>query len=150
MQQNNIPPQRPAIAVGVLISNSRGEIFLARSVTKWDGRWIIPGGHLEYGESLQDCVRRETREELGIEIKDIEFIQIQEAPPPQDEYYNAEKHFIFINFAARMEEDCAQITLQNSELQEFCFIDPKEALSKLQINSPTRRLIEKIVSPKPH
>ncbi|MBN1452284.1 MAG: NUDIX domain-containing protein [Anaerolineales bacterium] len=148
MHQDNLPPQRPMIAVGVLISNSRGEIFLARSLTKWHGRWIIPGGHLEYGESLQDCVKRETREELGIEITDIEFIQIQEAPPPLDEYYKPEKHFIFINFAARMEEDHAQITLQNSELQEFCFKDPQEALSKLQINSPTRRLIEKIVGTK--
>jgi nucleoside triphosphatase len=133
------------IAVGVLISNARGEVFLARSFTKWHGCWIIPGGHLEYGESLQDCVRRETREELGIEIADIEFIQVQEATPPLDEYYKPEKHFIFVNFAARMAEDHAPIRLQNSELQEFCFVDPQEALAKLQMNSPTRRLLEKIV-----
>jgi nucleoside triphosphatase len=148
MHQDNLPHQQPAIAVGVLISNSCGEVFLARSFTKWHGRWIIPGGHLEYGESLQDCVKRETREELGIELTDIEFIQVQEAPPPLEEYYKPEKHFIFVNFAARMAEDNAQITLQSSELQEFCFVDPQEALSKLQINSSTRRLLEKIVRTK--
>ncbi len=145
MPQDNTSPQRPFLAVGVLISNSRGEIFLARSLTKWHGRWIIPGGHLEYGETLQECVERETREELGVEIKDIEFLQIQEAPPPLEEYYKPEKHFIFVNFAARLKEDHAPIKLENSELQEFCFIDPQEALAKLEINAPTRRLLEKVI-----
>jgi len=37
------------------------------------GEWSFPGGHLEYMESFEDCAKRETREECGIEITNIRF-----------------------------------------------------------------------------
>lgn len=38
------------------------------------GMWCPPGGHLEFGESWEECCRRETMEEAGIEISDIRFV----------------------------------------------------------------------------
>ncbi len=39
-----------------------------------EGCWGLPGGHLEYGESLLECIKRELREELGIEGEELELM----------------------------------------------------------------------------
>lgn len=49
-----------------IISSRRKEILLERHKkrTPWYGYWILPGGKLEMGESLENCVRREIKEEV--------------------------------------------------------------------------------------
>jgi len=64
--------QAPRIGVAVIIR--RGGLVLLgkrRSATHGDGVWQFPGGHLEWGESVHDCARRETREETGLELTTI-------------------------------------------------------------------------------
>lgn len=133
----------PIVAVGVLIANDNGEIFLAKS-DKWGGRWIVPGGHLDYRELLEDCVRREVREELSVEIDNIKFVQVQDAVDASEQGYmnTYSKHFVFINYSAKLASPVGSIILDGIELQEYRFIKPQEALEKLNLNDSTRRLIE--------
>lgn len=66
------------VAVGVLI-NERGEFLLTtRPAGKvYAGYWEFPGGKLEAGESVEQALRRELREELGIAIGHAEFWQTE-------------------------------------------------------------------------
>lgn len=41
-----------------------------------NGEWAWPGGHLEHLESIEECARRETREETGIEIENVRFLRL--------------------------------------------------------------------------
>lgn len=55
--------------VGVAVIVRRGACVLLgkrRSNSHGDGVWQFPGGHLEWGESVEDCARREAREETGL------------------------------------------------------------------------------------
>jgi len=54
-----------------IILNRRKEILLEKHKkrTPWYGYWILPGGKLEMGESLENCVKREIKEEVGIDVK---------------------------------------------------------------------------------
>lgn len=63
----------PKIGIGVMIFRD-GKVLLARRRgSHGAGEFAFPGGHLEYRESFEDCARRETREECGIEIQNVRF-----------------------------------------------------------------------------
>src|ERR1039457_1742919 len=64
-------PKRPIVGVGALIFH-RGRILMAqRGKEPLKGWWSLPGGALEVGESLDFAVRREVREETGLEIEPL-------------------------------------------------------------------------------
>ncbi len=48
-------------------------LFAKRRSSHGEGEYAFPGGHLEFGESYEDCAKRETKEESGISIQNIEF-----------------------------------------------------------------------------
>lgn len=66
--------QRPKVGIGVYILNDKNQVLmLFEHRADSGGTWAPPGGHLEFGEEFIDCVKRETREETGLEIKDAEL-----------------------------------------------------------------------------
>jgi 8-oxo-dGTP diphosphatase len=66
--------REPKVGVGVLIFKD-GKILLgARKSSHGAGEFAGPGGHLEFGETFEECAMRETREETGIEITNLRVI----------------------------------------------------------------------------
>ena len=65
---------RPLVGVGVVFVRE-GKVFLAqRRGAHGEATWGSAGGHLEYGESLEECARREAREELGVGVGDLRVL----------------------------------------------------------------------------
>jgi 8-oxo-dGTP diphosphatase len=65
---------RPQVGIGVMIFNENSEVLLTkRKGSHGAGEFAFPGGHLEFGESFSDCAMRETTEEAGIEISNVQF-----------------------------------------------------------------------------
>jgi 8-oxo-dGTP diphosphatase len=87
---------RPKVGVGVLIFKD-GKVLLGKRKHPdglGDGQYSGTGGHLEFMESLEECAKRETREEAGIEIENVTFlcvINLKEYAP---------RHYIDIGFVA--------------------------------------------------
>lgn len=85
---------RPAVGLGTMIFKD-GKVLLGKRKSKLgEGYFAWPGGHLEHMESLEECLRREVREEAGIEIKNIRFLRV----------YNLKefkpKHYLDISFVS--------------------------------------------------
>jgi nucleoside triphosphatase len=127
--------QFPEPTVGVFIFNQQGEVLLLQS-HKWPGLYVVPGGHVELGERLEEAAIREAKEETGLDIYDLEFINFQQFI--YDPAFWKQRHFIFFDYAAKT--DSTQVAL-NSEAQEFIWIEPGEAL-KLELDTYTRVSIE--------
>jgi 8-oxo-dGTP diphosphatase len=66
--------QKIKVGVGILIFKD-GKVLLGRRMgAHGAGEYCGPGGHLEYMESIEECAKRETREEVGIEITNVRFL----------------------------------------------------------------------------
>lgn len=126
----------PEPTVGPIIYNNQGEILLIKDTKKWADYWHIPGGHIEIGETGEQALKREVMEETGLEIDNIEFIGWQDAINPEGFY--KKKHFIFLDYCARMSG--GKITNSN-EMDEYVWLQPEEALKKLKIDPATVKTI---------
>lgn len=84
---------RPKGAIGIYILNSDYELLLFLRKSKHaNGTWCPPGGHIEYGESFLEAAKRETLEESGIEVQDIELLGVT-----SDVYLDEKRHYITVH-----------------------------------------------------
>lgn len=124
----------PEPTTGALIFDREGRLFLMKS-HKWEGKWVIPGGHVDLGERIEDAVKREVKEETNLDIHDVEFVCFQEF------IYGGgfwkKKHFIFFDYACKT--DSTDVVL-NDEAQEYAWVSPGD-LRKLPIESYTWNVI---------
>ena len=125
----------PEPTVGVFIFNQRGELLLLQS-HKWPGAYVVPGGHVELGERLEEAAVREAKEETGLDVYDLEFINFQQFI--YDPAFWKQRHFIFFDFAAKT--DSTNVAL-NDEAQTHIWVESNRALN-LELDSYTRTSIE--------
>lgn len=67
------------VGVGALIFNDKGQLLLTlrgKKAKNERGKWEIPGGAVEFGETFQEAIKREIQEELGVEIEVLEMLQL--------------------------------------------------------------------------
>lgn len=67
----------PKVGIGVLIENNEGQILLGlRKGSHGSGEWSFPGGHLEFGEKIFECAKREVKEETDLIVEEFELISV--------------------------------------------------------------------------
>jgi 8-oxo-dGTP diphosphatase len=71
-------PSQPIVGVGGVIVDKGRTLLIKRGSPPLQGQWSIPGGLLEIGETLLAGVRRELREETGMEVRPLELIEVFE------------------------------------------------------------------------
>lgn len=126
----------PEATVGALIVNGEGEILLVRSY-KWGSKYTVPGGHIELGERSERAVKREVKEEVGLEVEPVRLLLVQEAIYPAD--YIKHEHYIFLDYLCRASS--SEVKLDGKEIQEYLWTTPSDAL-QLDLESFTRNLVE--------
>lgn len=65
------------VSAGAVITNENGEILLLDHVIRPHSGWGIPGGFVDHGEQPTVAIRREVREETGIELEDLEMVRVR-------------------------------------------------------------------------
>ncbi len=128
----------PVVTVGGLIFNDADEVLMVRT-HKWSNLWGIPGGKIKWGESSEDALRRELKEETDLAVTGIQFMLVQDCIHSREFYRDA--HFVLLNYTCQVVGD-AQVTL-NEEAQEFCWLKLEE-VEQLPLNKPTQILIDAV------
>lgn len=124
---------RPLVGVGVIIVRD-GKVLIGERLAKFgSGSYLVPGGHLEFGESCKECVRKEVHEETGlIDLHNIRLISI-------NNHVVYDRHYINMNFVT----DCPTgepIAGEPHKVANWTWTDPRNLPKPLFI--PTERAIE--------
>jgi len=113
-------PQRPFLAVSAAILR-HGKVLIVRRARKPAlGVYTLPGGVVEAGETLEEAVRREVREETALDIEPVTLAGHREVII-RDAQGRTERHFVILCFASRWLAGEPQL---NDELDEARWIDP--------------------------
>ena len=96
--------KRPLIGVGTFIIKGKDILFGLRKNAHGRGTWSLPGGHLEFGESIEACAVREIDEEIGITIRDIRI-----GPYTNDIFTKENKHYVTLYVIARYASGVVQL-----------------------------------------
>lgn len=91
--------KHPKIGIGVMIQNEKGQVLLGlRLKSHGTGEWSFPGGHLEFGETIFECAKREVVEETGLIVSEFELISVAD----EMRYIESDgKHYLNIGIKAK-------------------------------------------------
>jgi 8-oxo-dGTP diphosphatase len=115
-------PDKPFAGVGAIIFRGDEVLLIKRGSMPSLGKWSIPGGLVELGESLGAAVRREVLEEVGLEVKVIDLVAVLDRVV-LDENDRIEYHYILLDFlceaadgnphAATDADECSFVSLKD-------------------------------------
>ena len=128
----------PIVTVGGLINDAGGDLLLVRT-EKWSGKWGIPGGKVEYGETLEEAFRREIWEETGLKIYGCRLVMVQDCV--ENPEFHVPRHFVLINYVAHADGKRPEVRL-NYEASDYLWTSSATALG-MDLNGPTRALLLK-------
>lgn len=90
-------PEMPLAGVGAIIFRGDAVLLVKRGNPPSSGKWSIPGGLVELGESLDAAVRREVREEVGLEVKVVDLVAALDRVI-YDGSSRIEYHYVLLDF----------------------------------------------------
>ncbi len=122
--------KNPRVGVGVMIVKDGKVLIGKRKSSHGDGEYTWPGGHLEHLESIEECARREVREETGMEIKNIRFLRLMNITK------YAPKHYIDIAMVSDWASGEPQV-LEPNKLESWEWRDMDDMPEPLFAPMPT-------------
>jgi len=132
-------PTRPVVAVGAIILSDDRILLVKRKNPPGQGLWTIPGGAVELGETIKDALKREVREETGLEIEIIKPIEIVDEIV-RDESGKIRFHYVIIDFLVKPVggELCASSDVLDAEWVKFSEIE------NYKISKTLKRILGKL------
>lgn len=100
--------------VGAVIEGPKGVLLALRNHDPFRGRWCLPGGHIEFGEGVEEAVRWEIREETGLVITEHRFLGYFTEYFPELDW-----HAVALMFVVRVEGKEVRQESEVSELRWF-------------------------------
>jgi len=135
-------PERPVMGVGGVIVDRGRTVLIRRGTEPLLGEWSIPGGTIEIGETIEEAVRRELREETGLEVRVLELIELFDRIYPQDGAADKKKprfHFVIADYLCEL---VGGEPRAGSDVTDFAFAREEE-LVKFRLTEKATSVLKK-------
>jgi 8-oxo-dGTP diphosphatase len=129
-----VQPSHPQLAVSAAIFRDDRILLVRRARSPAKGFYSLPGGRVEFGESLHAALHREVDEETALKIDIVGLAGWREVLPGAA----GSGHYLIMSFAARW---CSGEPLLNNELDDFRWMAP-DALGELKLTAGLEEIIE--------
>ncbi|MFZ0640279.1 MAG: NUDIX hydrolase, partial [Candidatus Acidiferrales bacterium] len=134
-------PERPIVAVGGVVIHDSQVLLIRRGQPPLKGRWSIPGGILEVGETIAEGIERELKEETGIEVRVLELIEIYEKVL-RDEDNQPQYHFVILDYLCELVKGTAR---PGGDVTEVVWAGEQQ-LDSLALMGAANRVIRRALS----
>lgn len=95
-----MPTDRPVVGVGGVVVHEGRVLLIRRGKEPLKGCWSVPGGTVELGESLEEAVVRELREETGVEVRPVSTITVFDRIDRRDG--EVLYHYVIVDFLCEL------------------------------------------------
>ena len=109
-------PDQPIVGIGAVIVHEGKIVLEKRGNEPSKGKWSIPGGLVELGESPEDAVIRETKEETGLHVENPSLIDIV-SNVDLDEKGKVKYHYVIIDYHVHVKDGRLQAASDAAELR---------------------------------
>ncbi len=114
-------PTAPSVGVGAVVVDAGRVLLIKRGKAPLYGRWVVPGGTVELGESLEQALVREVQEETGLRVRPRAFLTAFDRIVRNDG--EVHHHIVILDYLCeRMSGDLAAA----SDALEACFVAPPD------------------------
>ncbi len=141
ISDNRLYPNQPIPAVSAVVIRDGRVLMIKRANEPNKGKWSIPGGRLELGETTFEAARREVTEECGIEIKIVRLLNVA-STIIRDNTGRVMYHYVLIDYLA---EYVSGEVIARSDAAEFRWVT-REEMTKLDIAGQLRELLEQVMA----
>jgi 8-oxo-dGTP diphosphatase len=131
-------PDLPIVGVGAVILDHGKLLLEKRGNEPAKGKWSIPGGVVELGESLEDAVIRETKEETCLDVEAPRLIDVVDQVD-LDEEGRVKYHFVIVDYFVTVKGGTVKADSDADELQWVAF----EEVENYNLTASFRRFFQK-------
>ncbi|MFZ0661562.1 MAG: NUDIX hydrolase [Acidobacteriaceae bacterium] len=94
-------PERPIVGMGAVIFDRNRVLLVQRGHAPSLGEWSVPGGALEVGETLEEGVKREIREETGLVVEPVAMVEVFDRIA-RDDAGRVQFHYVLVDYLCRI------------------------------------------------
>jgi len=109
-------PDQPIVGTGAVIINQGKIVLIKRGNEPSKGKWTIPGGLVELGESLEAAVIRETKEEVCLDVENPCLIDVVDNVD-LDEHGKVKYHYVIIDYLVHVKAGVIKAASDAAELR---------------------------------
>ena len=131
-------PSRPLVGVGALIIRGDRIVLVERGKRPQKGKWSLPGGALETGETLAEGLSREVREETGLDVKPVRLVEVFERIV-RDRRGRVEYHYVLLDYLCRVRAGRLRASDDSSDARWV----PRTEIPRYQLTEGTLEVIER-------
>ena len=132
-------PKHPMVGVGGLIKQDDSVLLVKRENEPGRGKWSIPGGLINLGETMKNAVKREVEEEAGLRVDVVEVLDVFDAII-YDDKSRVRFHYVIVSFMAKLLGGEIRGSEEASQVRWF----KAEELKELDMTSATKSLLKKV------